>query len=248
MQQRTAEWLDKSQINTDYHERQFREPYRSTVAFCNWLESEGLLGRDSQVRILDLCAGAGANMAYMSGRYPGASFVGVDLNGDLVNQGNEFFERNGIRNCRLEVGNIYDLDRGYTSRFDGILSFQTLLVLPEFRAPLQAMADLDPGWIAVTSLFYDGQVSCAIEATEYDNELNPHRTSHYNVYSLPVVRKFLKENGYPGFSFTPFEIDIDLPKPTKQLMSTYTEKVGQGQRLQISGPLLMPWHFVAARK
>src|SRR6266545_7798201 len=54
MEKRTAEWLDKDKINRDYHERQFREPYRSTIAFCNWLEAEGLVSPESELRILDL--------------------------------------------------------------------------------------------------------------------------------------------------------------------------------------------------
>jgi len=247
MQQRTAEWLDNNKINTDYHERQFREPYRSTIAFCAWLEKEDLIGRGSELKILDLCSGAGANMYYMSQIYPKCNFTGVDLNRDLVSQGNSFFERNAIDNCRLETGNIYDLDSAYRSKFDAVVSFQTLSWLPEFTAPLGAMTALAPRWIALTSLFYDGQVSCTIEVTEYDEKLEPHRASPYNVYSLPIVENYLRKHGYHAFSSTPFEMDIDLPKPEKRLMSTYTEKLSDGHRLQISGPLLMPWHFIAAR-
>lgn len=247
MKQRTTEWLDKNKINTDYHERQFKEPYRSTVAFCNWLETIGLINNGSQLKILDLCSGAGANIYYMSQRYPMSLFVGVDINPDLVEHGNTLFQSNGIQNCCLEVGDIYNLDAKYVSEFNGVVSFQTLSWLPEFKSPIQSMAKLAPQWIALTSLFYDGQVSCTIEVTEYDDVLEPHRSSFYNVYSLPVVKKYIQSNGYPDFQATTFEIDIDLPKPKKQLMTTYTEKIEDGHRLQISGPLLMPWYFIAAR-
>lgn len=42
MAQRTTEWLDKNKVNTDYHERQFKEPYRSTLAFCIGLKQKDL--------------------------------------------------------------------------------------------------------------------------------------------------------------------------------------------------------------
>lgn len=248
MGQRTVEWLDKNKVNTDYHDRQFREPYRSTIAFCNWLESAGLINAESELRILDLCSGAGANIHYMSERYPKSSFLGVDINADLVDQGNTFFESKGIHDCRLELGDIYNLDPRYVSGFDGVVSFQTLNALSEFKAPLDAMAGLAPEWIAVTALFYDGPVSCTIDITEYDDDLKPNRSGFYNVYSLPVVRKHMQGNGYRDFLFTPFEIDVDLPKPRQRLMSTYTQKLEDGRRLQRSGPLLMPWYFIAARR
>lgn len=248
MKQRTTEWLDRNEVNADYHERQFRTPYRSTLAFCDWLETQQLIGRDSRLKILDLCSGAGANVYHMSQRYPSSSFVGVDINPDLVAQGNAFFESHGIRNCRMEVGDVYDLNAGYVSEFDGVVFIQTLSWLPEFKAPLRAIAKLAPAWIALTSLFYDGQVSCTNEVTEYDEALKPTRTSFYNVYCLPLVRKFVESNGYRDFVSTPFEMDVDLPKPSKRLMSTYTETLEDGHRLQLSGPLLMPWYFVAARR
>lgn len=249
MKQRTSEWLDKSrQTDDDYHDRQFREPYRSTVAFCDWLDATGLMRADSRARILDIGAGAGANIAYMSRRYPHAEFVGVDLNEELVAQGNAYFDAKGNARCRMEVGDIYALDDRYVGGFDGLVSYQTLSWLPEFSAPLREFARLSPGWIALTSLFYAGPVSCRTEVTEYDADLQPKKNSYYNVYALPVVERLLAGAGYGGFDAVPFEIDIDLPKPDAPRMATYTERSGTGGRLQISGPLLMPWHFVAARR
>lgn len=248
MEQRTAEWLDKNKVNTDYHERQFRRPHRATVAFCDWLETERLMSAESELRILDLCSGAGANICYMSKRYPTSSFLGVDINPDNVERGNAFSQSKGLDNCRLEVGDVYNLDPKYVSGFDGVVSFQSLMVLPEFERPLRAMGKLAPEWIAASSLFYDGPVSCTIDTTEYDVGLEANRSSFYNVYSLPVVRKHMEANGYHDFRFTPFEIDVDLPKPTHGLMSTFTEKLEDGRRLQLSGPLLMPWYFIAAKR
>lgn len=246
MKQRTTEWIEK--VNIEYHESQFKEPYRSTVAFCDWLEKIGYIERNSQLIIMDLCSGQGANTYYMAKRYPKSKFVGVDINSDIVKKGNTFFQSMGIKNCHLEVGDIYNLDSKYVSKFHGIVSYQTLSWLPEFEEPMKAMTKLDPQWIGLTSLFYDGEISCAIEVKIYNTALELSKECFYNVYSLPIIKKLFSKKKYLSFQFTPFEIDIDLPKPKKRVMGTYTKKLEDGHRLQISGPLLLPWYFIAAAK
>jgi hypothetical protein len=110
------------------------------------------------------------------------------------------------------------------------------------------MTKLKPKWIALTSLFYDGPLSCTIEVQDYDSNLQPCMKSFYNVYSLPLVKKILLELGYCNFQSTEFEINIDLPRPDRKGKGTYTERLQSGRRLQISGPLLMPWYFIAVKK
>jgi len=247
MQQRKDEWFGK-QSNIEYHERQFKTTYRSTVAFCDFLEEIGYLHKDSKLMIMDLASGAGANISYMGKRYPQSTFIGVDFNPDLVMLGNKFFKDNKIDNCHLEVGDIYKLDEKYVSVFDGIVSLQTLSWLPEFQEPIDSMASLKAKWISLSSLFFDGHVSATIDLRTHDKSLEPAKDCFYNIYSLPVVERYLSEKGYAEYQLSPFEIDIDLPEPDVKAMGTYTVKLENGSRLQKSGPLLMPWYFIAARK
>lgn len=245
MKQRTTEWLEN--LDYQYHECQFQKPYCSTVAFCDWLEQIGYISKDKKLTVLDLGCGQGANVYYLGKRYPHSKFIGVDLNPDLVKDGNKIFKSAGISNCHLERADIYKLSDKYVSQFDGILSFQTLSWLPEFKEPIKAMSKLQADWIALSSLFYDGPLSCTVQVQDYDNTLCPSVQSFYNVYSLPVTRNFLSDVGYSAFKYTPFEIDIDLPKPMHKGRGTFTEKLQNGNRIQISGPLLMPWYFIAAK-
>lgn len=229
----------------EYHVRQFREPYRSTVAFCDWLERRGYVSSEFGSRILDVGCGQGANLYYLAKRYPKAKFVGVDINPDLISNGNRLLQEMSVTNASLAIGDIYQLDDDYIGSFDGVVSFQTLMCLPEYRKPLASISRLRPQWIALSSLFYDGPVSCTIQIEDHleDDAL---RTSYYNVYSLPAVDRFLQGLGYGNFQAAPFEIDVDLPRPNGKGRGTYTEKLTDGRRLQISGPLLMPWYFVTA--
>jgi hypothetical protein len=184
----------------------------------------------------------------MSQRFPHASFTGIDINDDLVAYGNTFIRDHSVSRCTLDTGDIYNLDDKYIGQFDGITMFQTLNGLPDFKSPLQAIIKLAPHWIGITSLAYDGLVSCTIAVTEYDNSLDIYRESYYNVYSLHILKKFIQDNGYPHVYTTPFEIDIDIAKPDDTLMTTYTTTLHDSHRLQISGPLLMPWYFIVAKK
>lgn len=250
MQQRTTEWLVKNPVLTGYHERQFHEPHRSTVAFCDWLESLRCLERESRLRVLDLAAGEGANLLYMNRRFPHCEFVGVELNPAFVERGNALLKRYDATSSRVEGGNLYRLKRAYRDAFDGVVSLQTLSWLPECRTPLLRMMALRPKWIAVTSLFFEGAVNCKIETQDYTIPLGdrPYKESYYNVYGLPLVRALFKQHGYATFHFMPFTIDIDLPKPRSAGLGTYTERLEDGRRLQLSGPLLLNWYFVCAER
>jgi SAM-dependent methyltransferase len=244
MTQRVSEWLETPKL--DYHARQLAGVYRSTVHFCDWIEKMGYIHPSSRQTILDLGCGLGANLEYMGKRYPGCKFIGVDLNSDFVRKGNSILFDRRVDNCRIEYGDWLNLDNSYKSVFDGVISFQTISWFPDFREPLIAACNLEPKWTAHTSLFYDGPVSCTNETHTHDEEGNIKRNLFYNVYSLPVVEKFLRGNGYRNFKAAPFEIDVDLPNTGE--FRSYTERTVDGRRIQISGPVFMPWYFIAAER
>jgi len=249
--QRKTEWLEMTKEGkTDYHERQYKQPYRSTVTFCNWLESLAFFNKSEKLRIADIGAGQGANLFYMAKRYPNTIFVGIELNPDLVKWGNEYFTQFQQDNCQLVEGDLYNLSKEHIGKYDGIVSYQTLMAFPEYKTPIRKIVELQPKWIAITSLFFDGDVNCEIKIQDYTIPLsgNPFSVYHYNIYSIPMVRKLLVDYGYSDFKYIHFEIDIDLPKPKGKGMGTYTEKLQNGKRIQISGPILMSWYFVVAKR
>lgn len=246
-QQRKTEWLE---IVNDYHEKQYSQVYRSTVRFCDWLAEKGLINVNKTIRIADIGTGQGANIYYMANRFPEAEFTGIDLNPTLVDLGNAFFKSKSQTNCMLVEGDLYDLDTSHRGRYDGLVSLQTLSWLPDYKEPLEKMADLGPEWIALTSLFYEGDISCKIEVKDYTsvNDNMNYKESYYNIYSLSKVQDCLRKKGFTSFEYIPFEIDTDLPKDSRKGMGTYTERLEDGRRLQISGPLLMNWYFILAKK
>jgi SAM-dependent methyltransferase len=251
MRQRLTEWLEVTKKgHLEYYEKQLKNPYRSTVLFCQWLESFGLLDKNRKDKILDIGAGMGGQIYYMAKKYPKSFFVGIDINPILVKIGNEFFWKSKQVNCKLLKEDLYALNKKHIGQYKGIVSYQTLSWLPDYKLPIKKMAELKADWITITSLFYEGDVNCKITIQDYDVPLarKPYKEAFYNIYCLRLVRELFEKCGYSRFNYIPFEIDIDLPKPKTKGMGTYTERLANGKRIQISGPLLMNWYFILARK
>jgi hypothetical protein len=109
---------------------------------------------------------------------------------------------------------------------------------------------IKPQWIAISSLFYEGDITCKVEVEEHRRN----RKTFYNTYSLPEIRRFCKINGYTLKKAKPFAIKTDIVKPNdSNYMGTYTEKAINDnkngfKRLQISGPLLMNWYMLLIEK
>jgi hypothetical protein len=155
----------------------------------------------------------GSNIHYMAQRFPKCEYVGMDINEDLVGRGSEILAERGMGNCSLVVGDIYDMDE-FTGQFDAVVSFQTVLGLPELELPLEQHAELGADWVALSSHFYDGLVKARIEVHDYyrprDDE--EYKVRFYNVHSLQRTEELFAKEGYDQFDWTPFDIDIDLPK------------------------------------
>ena len=65
---------------------------------------------------------------------------------------------------------------------------------------------------------------------------------------LPKIKELFNGLGYKKFDYRPFNIDIDIKKPEKAGLGTYTERLENGKRIQISGGLMLPWYFIVAYK
>jgi ubiquinone/menaquinone biosynthesis C-methylase UbiE len=227
-----------------YHMQQWNEPKESTKAFFHFIEGEV----SNSELVLDLGAGAGAATYYLASRNLGTNFVGLDYSEELIAIAEETAKQFDLTNLLFDAGDCFNLDKRW-NKVDGVVSLQTLSWLSEMKTPMtQIFEVIEPDWIGLTSLFYEGDISCKIEVSEHTRN----RKTFYNVYSLKELSRLAQEHRYEIVKFERFDIGIDIPKPQNvDLMSTFTEKVAGNsdyQRLQISGPLLMNWYFVMIKK
>ncbi len=236
--------------NLDYFVKQFQNPYESTKAFCTFLKKNNLLSDNSDELVVDIGCGMGETLYYFANQFPYAKFIGVDLNADLVKKGKLIFHNEKITNVSLTENNLFFLTPELIRGHSGLISLATLSWMDQWKEALSKMCSLDSEWIAFSSLFFDGSINCEIKIQDYEapSDSKPYTEYSYNIYSIPLIKKLLKENGYELINFEPFEIEKDISKPTHGRMGTYTVQTEHKKRLQLSGPLLMSWYFLAAKK
>jgi hypothetical protein len=103
-------------------------------------------------------------------------------------------------------------------------------------------------WLIVSSLFTDFDIDTKIEVIDFTREDGVREPEFFNVYSLRQSKEFCAARGFTRLISTDFEIDVDLAPPTSGGRGTYTRTLQDGRRLQFSGPVALPWKFVAVSK
>jgi len=240
-----ARWERIAQQDSDYHRRQFANAYRSTSYLGEFIQS--LIG-PGQGDALDVGCGAGANIFHLAEMIPSFHWSGVDIAGELLFPiGKPFFRSKG-RDVDLRVGDFYELGKCFNGKqFDLVLAVQTLLSLENYDALLEQMLSITRGWLFVSSMFTEFDVDVKIEVRDCTWPEDCPNPGNYNVYSLSRFRKICEAKGCKEFVSREFAIDVDLPQPENGGLGTYTRKLEDGQRLQFTGPIFLPWKIVGVR-
>lgn len=233
-------WIEEE--NLEWYLRQFKEPYRITVAFKKFLDKNINISKE---RILDIGCGAGSALDYIAKSYKNAKFMGLDINPELFKM-----YMGDAENITFRGGDCYNLDRELVNQFEGVISLQTLSWLPEYNRPLSEICKLNPKWIAVSSLFYPGKINFTISMENYERPVGDKKFSqvYYNVYSVVLIKEMLKSLGYSNFIYEQFEIDIDINQPDKYDLGYYTINTDNGKRLAFNTCLYQPEGFIFASR
>jgi len=209
---------------------------------------EDLIGpylRDNGTTVLDACCGIGDLIYFLFQGNPQAVFTGVDKAAFLLDEARGHFPDNP--NVNFQEGDIYALADQFGSRaFDLAVCKQTLSWLPSYEKPVEELMAVTRRAVFISSLFYDGRIDFETRVREHTTDAGRDGyNAFYNVYSFPVFKEFCLTRGAKDVVGFDFKIGIDLPPPTNpDRMGTYTVQLQSGERLQISGALLMPWKIV----
>jgi 2-polyprenyl-3-methyl-5-hydroxy-6-metoxy-1,4-benzoquinol methylase len=226
-----------------YHMKQFEEPYRSTVALAQFIRS---VAPDIGGVALDVGCGAGALIHYFHRQFPGLRWTGVDIAGKvLFPKSQHYFERDGpdVRFLSGDFARLRNVVEGAT--FDLVICTQVISYVPKYEPLLKQLMSVTRGWLFLSGLFTDFRVDANIALTDYTWPEAISGPYHYNVYGLPRFREQCKKLGAAKIESAPFVIDIDLQVPSHGGLGTYTRREEGGARLQFSGPIHLPWQFVA---
>jgi len=234
--------------HADYHKRQFSELYRSTAHLIDFVREHLGSSIGAPYTAMDVGCGGGANIYHLAKHMPQTEWVGLDWADQFFDLGRDYLTQANI-NYRLVKGDFYKLTRDFGEKsFDLVFSIQTLSWLPAYEDAVSEILLVARQWVFVTSLFTDYQVDVITRVYPYDgppwNEPLPY---FYNVYCYSKFRDFCLAHGAQELKCFNFVMDVDLPEPEYKTMGTFTRKTESGERLQFSGPLYMPWRFVAIR-
>ena len=125
------------------------------------------------------------------------------------------------------------------------ISWKTVSWLPYYDQMLRDLLHMTKNHIFLSSLFYEGDIDFEIKVREFKKESGQDGfNSYYNVYSLPQFKKFVYSLGVKNIEVYNFDMDIDIPRPAIDQMGTYTVKLENSKKLQISGAVVMYWKVI----
>jgi len=192
-------------------------------------------------KVLDACCGGGEATYFLSQLQPQATFLGIDCHEAALEQARRHVLSD---RAKFESADLNQLERIYGDKtFDLVVCMKTLSWLPSYEEAIKNIVRVARKHVFVSSLFYDGWIDFEIKVKEH---IKPWADfSWYNIYSFPKFVEFCEQNGAKRVIDHGFSIEIDLPKPENpDLMGTYTVRQSNGDRLQVSGALMMPWKIV----
>jgi 2-polyprenyl-3-methyl-5-hydroxy-6-metoxy-1,4-benzoquinol methylase len=95
-------------------------------------ELHGVAAPDPRAaRVLELGCGAGGNLLAMAIATPGISAVGVDLAGEVIEEGRAAASEIGLDNVELRQGDVSALTQGQLGEFDYVISHGVYAWVPE---------------------------------------------------------------------------------------------------------------------
>ena len=238
-------WERTARQDIDYHLRQFKQPYRSTIALGRFLSD---VLKDFQGQALDVGCGAGANIFYLAHQFPRLKWTGLDIAGEILYPASRpLFVQNQL-DVELISGDFFRLrERFQNRRFDLVLSLQTLMTLPAYDQALEELLSVTEGWLVLTTPLTEFNVDVKNEVMDYTWPEGCQGPYYYSVFGLPRLEAFCQQHGCSRFIVEAFDIDIDLPIQERKGFATYTQTLASGRRLQFTGPVFLPWKFVLAK-
>ena len=200
--------------------------------------------KSKNLKILDACCGIGHISYFLSEISPESTFSGIDQTSYLIEEAKKLCIDK--KNISFEVSDISDLPLKFPKKFDISINWRTLSWLPHYEQMLKDLFAVTKEHIFLSSLFYDGDIDFEIKIREYKKETGKeHFNDYYNVYSLPRFKKFVYEElNAKNIEVYDFEIGVDISPPPIDQMGSYTLKLENGKRLQVSGAIILPWKII----
>jgi len=200
--------------------------------------------QNKKLKILDACCGIGHICFNLTKITPNSIFIGIDQKNYLIKRAKELCK--DFSNISFYVDDIYRISKNYPKHFDISISWKILINLPHYKEMIKTLFSMTKKHIFLCSPFYDGDIDFETKVRMYNTEQGKDEGFLYwNVYSLPRFKEFVYNLGAKNIEVYDFELDVDVPKNLDtDKMGSYTVKLENGQRLTISGAIIMSWKII----
>jgi len=240
--------LTQNYLTGDYLEYQarYRQKMRKSdealLAMIKDMLARYFPGR-SGVRLADIGCSTGNFLLHLRHAELGLTLFGRDAYPEVIDNCQATPELAGI-----DFG-LWDVREASPERFD-ILVLNAMLGYFKADELANVLANLGASLVP-GGLFLAFAWLNPFEQEIYITERSPSHPDGavLNIHSYALFSRLMNANGFEPPQFTPFEIPIDLPRPTApDDPRTYTETTLDGRRLNFRGSIFQPWCHVAARK
>ncbi len=199
--------------------------------------------KNKKLKILDACCGLGQISYFLSTISPKSTFFGIDQCSYMIEEAKKLCRHK--KNISFEAGDVYNLLPKYPKAFDISIIWKTLSWIPYYDELVRASINATKKHIFISALFYDGDIDFETRVREFQKEAGRNGfNAFHNVYSFPRFKKFVYGLGAKNIEAEDFKINIDIPRPPLNRRGTYTLKLESGERLQISGAVVLFWKII----
>ncbi len=227
---------------------QFKNVYESTIEFEKYLKKFNFLNNNTK-NILDLGTGLGANLQYFFKKNKHINFTGSDYRSRRINIANKLNKNPKIK---FQISNILNFNslKKFKKKFDGIISIHTICCFKNLNKPISNILKLKAKWIAINSLFFDGDLDVLIHIRDHKNKKlkvdNP--DSDFNIFSIRNLKKIVKKHNYEVVKVQQFFPKNKIKRKSKGARGSYTLSTELNKNTTFSGPVFLPWYFIIIKK
>ena len=228
----------------EYNKRQYENMYGSTKFVINCLKDFLHTNKKEKPQtVLDVGCSAGANLYHITREYQNIDFVGIDINNYFLESAKKKYSELGVKNATFKHTGFDE----YNIKHDIIGSSQVLESLMFDDAQKFMNYCFDNAKIGVYFLALFSEKELDYEIYIHDYLYDPPKKVPYCIYSLPKLIQLANTKGFELVKGEDYNIDFDIPNNFKG-RGTYTRKGINGERMQFSDVLYMPWKFLFFKK
>ncbi len=230
--------------------KQYKKVYQSTLEFNKFLEVKF---KNSKT-IIDSGCGQGGTLSFYAKKYRHLKIYGIDYRSENIITSKKYFKKFKIdKNVKFKKVNLLKKINDKDLRNpDGIISERTFCTFRNIEKPLGNLIKLNPKWIGLNSLFFEGEMDVLIHIRDRKNNHYQLKDSNpdgdFNIFSLNNLKNFLKTVNYRITKIKPFFPKKKLKRKNKNHRGTYTIKTEFNDKTCFSGPVHLPWYFILIEK